>query len=820
MSDPIATASGVSTAQATDQLRAFIDAIFEPTDLVELRAIHKTHKAKQKWLAARDLSSLVARLGQLNGTGFDIYIGANPRKAIGGSKADDVLLARCLFVDFDGIALDEVRRRIDEAGLPTPTMIVRTGHGFHCYWRLDSPLHDLDEFTLYQLGLIAQVGSDPCIHDWPRILRLPPFVNHTEDDPAVCEIVESDPARQYSLDEFPRATPRPTRTTNPNGQVSQDERANALRYLGRLKAERADPRESWLAVGMCLHSVDQSDSMLDEWDRWSRQSDKWEDGACCEEWDTFHADGARTIASLNKWSTEDSPLVTAKIGGGVVGSTGQSAPSLSFDIERIPGRARAKITVMVDDNPIMVERLDVADSAKRETFAQAVHARDPQFDVDVIRGRLLEMVAARPPAAPSDDEDRASRDELLGKRDEQTERALAAMPKDVVADAEAMLADDQLIERVLIDIEVLGVVGERDLALAVYLIGTSRLLDRPLSAITQGTTSSGKSFVNKQIGQLFPPEAKLLATSITSQALYYLKPGRLIHCFIIAGERSRIENDELAEATRALREMQSDGDLTKVVTTTIAGCPVTKTIHQDGPISFCETTTLCRIFDEDANRALLLTTNEGKEQTALVKRSLAHNARYGAADTDRTIARHLALQRLLKRVRVTIPFAETLNESIPSDRTEARRATSHVLELIKVVALLHQRQRTAGKIEHGAVIEATVADYEIARTILLGPISRALGRALPPAATSLFERLQQRYGTETFTSPEAARDDSIITARNKMSEHLRTISDSTGALEIVEPGRGSKPHTWRITGELPDAGDAWLPYSVEMEDRP
>lgn len=294
-----------TTAQATNQLREFVDAIFEPNDVVEVRALHDDKPTVQKWLAASDLPRLASGLGELNKAGFNIYVGANPRKAPGGSHNADVACARTFFVDFDGLTLEEVRRRIDEAALPTLSMIVNSGHGFHCYWLLDEPLIDLDLWSRYQQALINELGSDPCIKDAARIMRLPGFLN-VKGDPVVCDIIDCDPARQYPLDEFPRSAPRPTRTAPPNGKVDTRERENATQYLARLKPERADEYADWLSVGMVLHTIDPSDSMLAEWDRWSRQSKKWEDGACSDKWGTFHANGSLGIASLHQWANEDS----------------------------------------------------------------------------------------------------------------------------------------------------------------------------------------------------------------------------------------------------------------------------------------------------------------------------------------------------------------------------------------------------------------------------------------------------------------------------------------------------------------------------------
>src|SRR5262249_15558092 len=42
-----------------------------------------------------------------------------------------------------------------------------------------------------------------------------------------------------------------------------------------------------------------------EWDRWSRQSDHYEEGACARKWATFSAGGGLTLGSLVHWAEED-----------------------------------------------------------------------------------------------------------------------------------------------------------------------------------------------------------------------------------------------------------------------------------------------------------------------------------------------------------------------------------------------------------------------------------------------------------------------------------------------------------------------------------
>src|SRR5262249_34185436 len=155
------------------------------------------------------------------------------------------------------------------------------------------------------------------------------------------------------------------------------------------------------------------------------------------------------------------------------------------------------------------------------------------------------------------------------------------------------------------------------------------------------------------------------ATTMTPQALYHMPPGKLVHKFIVAGERSRLENDESAEATRALREMLSSGKLSKQMPVKVEGGQIeTRQIDQDGPIAYIESTTLGKVFDEDANRCIMLHTDERPEQTKRVITLAAERYSQASSDsrTERIIQTHHALQRMLKPRTVIIPFANRVAE--------------------------------------------------------------------------------------------------------------------------------------------------------------
>ena len=186
-SDPVAAARKAAAHYAA--------CVFEPKDIVEVRRLPC---GRSTWHIANRLSDTVRDLIRENQQGQHIYVGANPRRLWGGTRSKDVACARCLFVDFDGIGLPTARDRWCDAGLPTPTLTIASGHGVHAYWRLAEPITDMALWTRYQKGLIALLGSDSAIHDPARIMRLPGFLNYKEPV-AACSIVGDDPARIYDL---------------------------------------------------------------------------------------------------------------------------------------------------------------------------------------------------------------------------------------------------------------------------------------------------------------------------------------------------------------------------------------------------------------------------------------------------------------------------------------------------------------------------------------------------------------------------------------------------------------------------------------------
>lgn len=188
-----------------DDIERYVACVFEPDDLVEVRRIPS---GQSSWQPAAELPAHFDTLLNENQAGQSIYLGANPRRRRGGRNAASVALARCLFVDFDNVTIEQARARLREAELPEPTVLLFSGHGVHAYWRLTEPFTDLDAWSAWQKDLAALLDSDPAVHDPPRIMRLPGFINLKEPErPVLCAIINANATRVYDLSDFHAIVP-------------------------------------------------------------------------------------------------------------------------------------------------------------------------------------------------------------------------------------------------------------------------------------------------------------------------------------------------------------------------------------------------------------------------------------------------------------------------------------------------------------------------------------------------------------------------------------------------------------------------------------
>ena len=458
-----------------------------------------------------------------------------------------------------------------------------------------------------------------------------------------------------------------------------------------------------------------------------------------------------------------------------------------FNLSWQRATAKNKIVVRCDRDGQMIhsDEFNVQKDAERTKFI------DKLVGLDCDRATVIqELLAIANEAIPQ-----AASEQSAGQVD-----PLTRFDQSIIDDANDKLNHcDDLLQLAYSDASQLGVVGEESTILVLYLAGVSRLLAKPMSVIVQGSSSSGKSFTVEAASELFPPEAKIIGTQFTSQSLFYIPNGALRHKLVVCGERSRVQDDESAEATRALREMISSGKLTKWLPVKGPdGRMVTERVESEGPIAFVESTTLGQIFDEDRNRCVLVHTDETAEQTRKIMLAMA--GKHGKRASDEIQRQHV-MQLLLRPRGVVIPYAELLAVRMPVDRVEVRRAFGQLLTCIRASALLYQRQR---ELQDDCIV-ATADDYQAAYMLLSKPMTEAIGRGVSDVATEYWFWLSSQFaGGKVFCAQDLLNLPDNPKGRDRTYAILGELYGSN-CLSVVEV-QGAKSKHYKINRSPDDAG--------------
>lgn len=387
-----------------------------------------------------------------------------------------------------------------------------------------------------------------------------------------------------------------------------------------------------------------------------------------------------------------------------------------------------KVNLMVGNElAFHVDTLDLYASKARAVFVQqaAGELRVPEGVLKTELGRVLLKLEALQDAA--------------------IQKALEPSPPAVpdMSDAErdaalALLKTPELLSRILADFEHCGIVGEATNKLTAYLAATSRKLERPLAVVVQSSSAAGKSSLMDAVLAFMPPEETVRYSAMSGQSLFYMGETNLKHKVLAIAEE-----EGASRASYALKLLQSDGALTMASTGTDAnGNLVAQEYKVEGPMSLFMTTTAIDVDEELLNRCLVLSVDEGREQTAAIhrrqreRRTLA--GLLGQEKKDGVLALHRNAQRLLRALAVVNPYADQL--TFLDDRTRTRRDHEKYLSLIDTIALLHQCQRpikslsVAGRqVEY---IEVHPSDIAAANALAHEVLGRSLDE-LPPQTRKL-----------------------------------------------------------------------------------
>ena len=330
----------------------------------------------------------------------------------------------------------------------------------------------------------------------------------------------------------------------------------------------------------------------------------------------------------------------------------------------------------------------------------------------------------------------------------------------------ALLRAPDLVERILADFAACGLVGEETNKLVGYLAAVSRKLDRPLGVVIQSSSAAGKSSLMDAVLAFVPIEDKVKYSAMTGQSLFYMGETNLKHKALAI-----VEEEGASRASYALKLLQSEGELTIASTgkDPASGNLITQQYRVEGPVALMVTTTARDIDEELMNRCLVLSVDEGREQTRAIhqlqrdKRTL--EGLIARRDKEALITLHQNAQRLLRPLDVLNPYAQFL--TFPDQTTRLRRDHEKYLTLIDTLAFLHQHQREVKTAQRGQqaieYIEVTLADIELANRIAHDVLGRSLDE-LPPQTRRLL-KLIDGYVNEQCTAQSIKRTDFFFSRR-------------------------------------------------------
>ncbi len=396
------------------------------------------------------------------------------------------------------------------------------------------------------------------------------------------------------------------------------------------------------------------------------------------------------------------------------------AKNMSFEVMRV------NVRVSLGDR-YHIDTLDLYNARHRTAFINTA-AEEVGQKADIIKrdiGRVLLKL-----------------EELQEK---QINEALNPAKKEIILtdserdEALQLLKEPGLLDKIVSDFEKCGLVGERTNVLVGYLATVSRKIDDPLAVIIQSSSAAGKSSLMEAILCFLPEEDQVKYTAMTGQSLFYMGETELAHRTLAISEEEGAER-----ASYAIKTMQSEKNL-RIASTgkdPKTGRLVTHEYQVTGPVQIILTTTAVEVDEELQNRCIVLTVNEGREQTQAIhqlqREAETLEGLLRKQEREQILKQHRNAQRLLRPLMVVNPYARDL--TFLDNQLRTRRDHLKYLGLIRSMSLLHQYQREIKTVEHNGhpvqYVEVTLEDIEAANQLANEVLGRTLDE-LPPQTRRL-----------------------------------------------------------------------------------
>lgn len=366
----------------------------------------------------------------------------------------------------------------------------------------------------------------------------------------------------------------------------------------------------------------------------------------------------------------------------------------------------------------------------------------------------------------------------------------------------ALARSPRILECLAVVLPAVGLVGEERAAKLIYLCATSRLLQRPVSAVVKGPSSAGKSYVTERALSFFPGRAYHALTAMSERLLAFSQEP-LEHRMLVLYEATGLAGEMVSYLMRSLL---SEGRIRyETVEKTPKGLQP-RLIKREGPTGLLVTTTRIRLDGELETRLLSIPVNDSPEQTHQVLMALAREPE-SPPDLDLWHALQEWLE--LSEHRVTVPFAVELAESMPAVAVRLRRDFAALLDLVRAHALLHQVTRARDA--RGRIV-ATLEDYTVVRALVYDLIAQNVESSVPPSVRETVDAVRETDNPAGVTATVVAKR--LRLDKSSASRRLRDAGER-GYLSNIEQRRG-QPGKWVVAEPMPAEMDV-LPLPSTLQ---
>lgn len=399
---------------------------------------------------------------------------------------------------------------------------------------------------------------------------------------------------------------------------------------------------------------------------------------------------------------------------------------------RLEGLDRMRVTLKVSLNeseiPPVRHNLDLYNDTQLEKFIRKIAER-LEIGTSVIAGTLAELTQT------------LENYRLEKIKDQNNEQINQSKPLTAKEKEEAIqnLQHENLLVQTIQDLQESGIIGEEQNALILQIAMTSRKTNDPISVICLARSGVGKSYLMERVAMCIPDEDKKEHTQFTGNSFYYYKREEIRHKAFL------IEDLEGAVAVMfPIRELQSKKRISKTITQKGRdGKLQTITLIVEGPVCIIACTTKESIYEDNANRSVLIYLDDSKEQD---ERVMNYQKRYRAGLIDIYKEQQIQIklqqmQKVLEPVKVINPYAPLIE--VPQEVFKKRRTLPMLLNFIEAITFYHQHQRTQSPdINTGEVqIETHPKDIEWGFK-LLGDVLFRKSDELNGAVRDFYEWLQ------------------------------------------------------------------------------